>query len=80
MQILFIFINIIYKFIYKKVITIIFDYELYIEKSIVEILSSKFTLLILGIHRLKIPRLRISVFFTFRVYTIYLLVFILRLK
>lgn len=76
----FLFINIIYKFIYKKVITIIFDYELYIEKSIVEILSSKFTLLTLGIHRLKIPRLRISVFFTFRVYTIYLLVFILRLK
>nr|BBA21022.1 NADH dehydrogenase subunit 5 [Apis cerana japonica] len=76
----FLFMNMIYKFIYKKVITMMFDYELYIEKSIVEMLSSKFTLLMLGIHSLKIPSLSISVFFTFSVYTIYLLVFMLSLK
>ena len=35
----FLFINIIYKFIYKKIVTIIFDYEMYIEKSIIEMLQ-----------------------------------------
>lgn len=60
----FLFINIIYKSIYKKFIMVIFDYEIFVEKSIIEILSSKFMLLTLNIHSLKITRLKINVFLT----------------
>lgn len=38
----FLFINLIYKVIYKKIIMIMFSYEVYVEKSIIEILSRKF--------------------------------------
>ena len=41
-KISFLFINLIYKVIYKKVIVSIFTYEIYVEKSIIEILSRKF--------------------------------------
>lgn len=60
----FLFINIIYKSIYKKFVMVIFDYEIFVEKSIIEILSSKFMLLTLNIHSLKITRLKINVFLT----------------
>nr|BBC20698.1 NADH dehydrogenase subunit 5 [Apis nuluensis] len=80
LQMLFMFMNMIYKFIYKKINTMMFDYEVFIEKSIIKMLSSKFLFLTLSIHSLKIPSLSISVFFTFSVYTIYLLVFMLSLK
>lgn len=43
---------------------VIFDYEIFVEKSIIEILSSKFMLLTLNIHSLKITRLKINVFLT----------------
>lgn len=43
---------------------LIFDYEIFVEKSIIEILSSKFMLLTLNIHSLKITRLKINVFLT----------------
>lgn len=61
-------------------ITIIFDYEMYIEKSIIEILPSKFILLTLNIRRLKITRLKINVYLTLRIYIIYFLIFILRIN
>lgn len=61
-------------------ITIIFDYEMYIEKSIIEILPSKFILLTLNIHRLKITRLKINVYLTLRICIIYFLIFILRIN
>lgn len=60
----FLFINIIYKSTHKKFIMVIFDYEIFVEKSIIEILSSKFMLLTLNIHSLKITRLKINVFLT----------------
>lgn len=50
----FLFINIIYKSIYKKFIMVIFDCEIFVEKSIIEILSSKFMLLTLNIHNIKL--------------------------
>lgn len=43
---------------------VIFDYEIFVEKSIIEILFSKFMLLTLNIHSLKITRLKINVFLT----------------
>lgn len=43
---------------------VIFDYEIFVEKSIIEILSSKFMLLTLNIHSLKITKLKINVFLT----------------
>lgn len=43
---------------------VIFDYEIFVEKSIIEILSSKFILLTLNIHSLKITKLKINVFLT----------------
>lgn len=43
---------------------VIFDCEIFVEKSIIEILSSKFMLLTLNIHSLKITRLKINVFLT----------------
>lgn len=43
---------------------VIFDYEIFVEKSIIEILSSKFMLLTLNIHSLKITRLKINIFLT----------------
>ena len=46
----FLFINLIYKVIYKKIIIIIFSYEVYVEKSIIEILSRKFMSVTLNIH------------------------------
>lgn len=61
-------------------ITIIFDYEMYIEKSIIEISPSKFILLTLNIHRLKITRLKINVYLTLRICIIYFLIFILRIN
>lgn len=60
----FLFINIIYKSTHKKFIMVIFDYEIFVEKSIIEILSSKFMLLTLNIHSLKITKLKINVFLT----------------
>lgn len=60
--------------------TIIFDYEMYIEKSIIEISPSKFILLTLNINRLKITRLKINVYLTLRICIIYFLIFILRIN
>lgn len=60
----FLFIKIIYKSIYKKFVMVIFNCEIFVEKSIIEILSSKFMLLTLNIHSLKITRLKINVFLT----------------
>lgn len=60
----FLFINIIYKSTHKKFIMVIFDCEIFVEKSIIEILSSKFMLLTLNIHSLKITKLKINVFLT----------------
>ena len=63
-QISFISINIIYKRIYKKLIIVIFNYEVFIEKSIIEILLSKLISLTLNLHSLKITNIKINIFLT----------------
>ena len=42
----------------------IFNYEVFIEKSIIEILSSKLISLTLNLHSLKITNIKINVFLT----------------
>ena len=64
----FLFINLIY----KKIIIIIFTYEVYVEKSIIEILSRKFMSVTLNIHELKISNLKINIYLTILIYIIYL--------
>ena len=71
------FINLIYKIIYKKIIIIIFTYEVYIEKSIIEILSRKFISVTLNIYELKISNLMINIYLTILIYLIYLLIYLI---
>ena len=73
----FLFINLIYKVIYKKIIIIIFTYEVYVEKSIIEILSRKFMSVTLNIYELKISNLKINIYLTILIYVIYLLIYII---
>ena len=72
-KISFLFINLIYKVIYKKVIVSIFTYEIYVEKSIIEILSRKFMSVTLNIHELKISNLKINIYLTILIYVIYII-------
>lgn len=76
-KISFLFINLIYKIIYKKIIIIIFTYEVYIEKSIIEILSRKFISVTLNIYELKISNLMINIYLTILIYLIYLLIYLI---
>ena len=67
-----------YKFvinlIYKKIIIIIFTYEVYVEKSIIEILSRKFMSVTLNIHELKISNLKINIYFNnFNLYNLFII-------
>ena len=73
----FFFINLIYKVIYKKIIITIFTYEVYVEKSIIEILSRKFMSVTLNIHELKISNLKINIYLTILICIIYLLIYII---
>nr|UCC47180.1 NADH dehydrogenase subunit 5 [Apis mellifera] len=73
----FLFMNLIYKVIYKKIIMMMFTYEVYIEKSIIEILSSKFMSVTLNIHELKISNLMINIYLTILIYLIYLLIYLI---
>ena len=76
----FFFINLIYKVIYKKIIITIFTYEVYVEKSIIEILSRKFMSVTLNIHELKISNLKINIYLTILICIIYLLIYIIKFK
>ena len=68
-KISFLFINLIY----KKIIISIFTYEVYVEKSIIEILSRKFMSVTLNIHELKISNLKINIYLTILIYVIYII-------
>ena len=61
----------------KKIIIIIFTYEVYIEKSIIEILSRKFISVTLNIYELKISNLMINIYLTILIYLIYLLIYLI---
>ena len=66
----FLFINLIY----KKIIIIIFTYEINVEKSIIEILSRKFMSVTLNIHELKISNLKINIYFNnFNLYNLFII-------
>ena len=54
-----------------------FTYEVYIEKSIIEILSRKFISVTLNIHELKISNLMINIYLTILIYLIYLLIYLM---
>ena len=68
----FLFINLIYKVIYKKIIIIIFTYEVYVEKSIIEILSRKFMSVKLNIYELKISNLKINIYYYFNLFNLFI--------
>ena len=55
----------------------IFNYEVFIEKSIIEILSSKFVSLTLNLYSFIITNIKINAFFTIIIYVIYFLIYII---
>nr|ARA91119.1 NADH dehydrogenase subunit 5 [Apis koschevnikovi]BAW89010.1 NADH dehydrogenase subunit 5 [Apis koschevnikovi] len=79
-QLTFFFMNMIYKIIYKKFIMAMFNYEMLIEKSMIEMLTSKFTLLLLNIYNLKINSLKMNMFMILSIYIIYFLIYMLGVK
>nr|WDY83686.1 NADH dehydrogenase subunit 5 [Apis laboriosa] len=72
---MFMFMNFIYKKIYLKMIIKMFNYEIYFEKTLIEMISGKFMVLMLSLYNMKISNIMINTFMMMMIYLIFFMIY-----